>query len=471
MRFTVSLVTSTFLLAMGTLGGCADDDPTPTAPDPAPDPTRYVVPDDVATIGEALLETTVGDTVLVRPGAYVENALYVPLSVHLIGAGPDSVVVDASGLASAGPVLAISDRIESSRPARIRGLRVRGARQVLLQITDGSHVMVDDCVFTDSERGVQIAAPRSFSEVAFDACSFTGIDGDRVSPGAAVKVSGYVDLSLRRCAFRDNRGESGPALQVWGSLGRTTVVDCDFVGNAVRAVGTAGAVSVTRSQDVDIVDCTFEDNFGGRAGGAISIRETRLVRITGSTFRANRAEASAGAIRVHDVPRLLVEADFFDNEAPRGGALELRDTQASVRNSVFARNGPPTAFDGTSSGGAIWLDLDARVDLYGSLFHANRAGGFPGGSPDGEGSSIYSTANLFHTNVLDVDGCTLSFAPEGTPLGGAFAELRVRSTNVFGNADGDWVGPLADFENVDDNTSSDPGFCDPDNDDFGPCDL
>ena len=46
------------------------------------------------------------------------------------------------------------------------------------------------------------------------------------------------------------------------------------------------------------------------------------------------------------------------------------------------------------------------------------------------------------------------------------AHFMVSCTDLFGNAAGDWVGPLAGLEDVNGNFSADPLFCDPDNGDF-----
>ncbi len=463
------------LLSLVAIVGCSDDDPAPLFPDPEPDPTRYVIPGDFSSIGEALRAATVGDTVLVGPGNYAERGLGVPRSVHLIGAGADRVVIDATGLGGGSvPVVQTSDRIEDGRPARIRGLRVRGDTQVLLSAGDGDHVLVDACIFESSTQGVRIAAPRSFAQAVFDSCVFRDVEAER--DAAALAVQGYADGVVRQCTFRDNRGGSGPALRLDGTLGTVQVLGSTFVDNQTddtmapeAAVG--GAVVAYRVQNLEFRSCTFENNASGTGGGAVFVRRARQVLVDGGTFHGNRAGSDGGAMRIDDVSRfLLAGVDLFDNEARHGGALHLRDTRAFLNWCVFARNGASIGTEGDSSGGAIRLDQNVRIDVDASIFHANRARGFAGrADEEGGGSSLYSTSSDLLTNVLALNGSALVYAPEGEPLGGAFAELLVRTTNVFGNVDGDWVGLLAEFEGVDGNTSVEPDFCAPGEDDFEPC--
>jgi hypothetical protein len=51
------------------------------------------VPDDAATIGEALAMASMGDVIGIRPGTYVEPELSLVSDVHLIGAGADVVQI------------------------------------------------------------------------------------------------------------------------------------------------------------------------------------------------------------------------------------------------------------------------------------------------------------------------------------------------------------------------------------------
>jgi hypothetical protein len=457
------------LLSLVVIVGCSDADHRPLSLDPEPDPTRYVIPGDFSSIGEALRATTVGDTVLVGPGTYAERDLVVPRSVHLIGAGADHVVIDATGLGGGSwPVVQTSDRIEDDRPARIRGLRVRGDTQILFSAGDGDHVLVDACVFESSTQGVRIDAPRSFAQAVFDSCVFRDVEAERGA--AALAVQGYADVVVRQCTFRDNRGGSGPALRLDGTLGTVQVLGSTFVDNQNDDT-VGGAVVAYRVQDLEFRSCTFENNDSSTGGGAVFVRRARQVLVVGGSFRNNRAGSDGGAIGIDDVSGfVLAEVDLFDNEARHGGALHLRDTRAFVDQCVFARNGVSTDTVGDSSGGAIRLDQNVRLDVDASIFHANRARGFAGRvDEDGGGSSLYATASDLRTNVLALNGSALVYAPEGAPLGGAFADLLVRTTNVFGNVDGDWVGLLAEFEGVDGNMSIEPDFCAPEEDDFEPC--
>jgi hypothetical protein len=63
---------------------------------------------------------------------------------------------------------------------------------------------------------------------------------------------------------------------------------------------------------------------------------------------------------------------------------------------------------------------------------------------------------------LNIDRCIFAFRPAGDVLleEDYPAALQVSCTDIFGNADGDWTGPLAPFSGVNGNFSADPQFCD-----------
>jgi len=85
------------------------------------------------------------------------------------------------------------------------------------------------------------------------------------------------------------------------------------------------------------------------------------------------------------------------------------------------------------------------------------------------GSSIHAMDARPYSNSLLLESSTLSFAPSGSPVGGDFADVFVRNSNVYGNMDGNWIGLLEEFENEIDNESADPEYCDPENEDFSRC--
>jgi predicted outer membrane repeat protein len=166
---------------------------------------------------------------------------------------------------------------------------------------------------------------------------------------------------------------------------------------------------------------------------------------------------------------------FLNNHADFGGGLSCEGTVAEVSDCVFGHN------SAVSLGGGLNCMNDASVQLHRCVFDSNSAG-YGGGVACG-------------TATLSVENCTFfgnrAYANEysGEPGGGGvyifgqshsdFKNTIVASSvggegiwcdgdnipevwccDIYGNADGDWVGCLAGECGVDGNFSADPKFCD-----------
>ncbi len=141
---------------------------------------------------------------------------------------------------------------------------------------------------------------------------------------------------------------------------------------------------------------------------------------------------------------------FSHNRAHEGGAFASQTRGVTTfLECAFVRNP-------ADLGGGALLGHGIRVTFVGCTFYGN------------------SFANLYCSTTIDPLSVTLqntivSFSADGEGIacwssGGLHLELSC--CDVYGNADGDWVGYIANQRGVDGNFWGDPGYCDTLNADF-----
>jgi len=147
-RIAVRCSFAFLILGIGLAACSSDDEAIPVGPGRV-DVSRLVVPDDHATIGEALAVADASDTVLVRSGIYRERGLDLPAGVFLIGVDPDSVVVDASDLPISGfAILNITGDPSIRRGTRVQGVSFRGSLDRLVRVGDIERAEFLNCTFS-----------------------------------------------------------------------------------------------------------------------------------------------------------------------------------------------------------------------------------------------------------------------------------------------------------------------------------
>jgi predicted outer membrane repeat protein len=106
-------------------------------------------------------------------------------------------------------------------------------------------------------------------------------------------------------------------------------------------------------------------------------------------------------------------------------------------------------------GGAALFYGQASVTFTRCTFWRNSASVLGGGVYCDEGTS------------LTVENCIISFSSDGEALlCDATCSVELSCCDLYGNADGDWVGLIADQYGIAGNISEHPLFCGPENGDF-----
>jgi predicted outer membrane repeat protein len=186
---------------------------------------------------------------------------------------------------------------------------------------------------------------------------------------------------------------------------------------------TQGGVVKTEGH-IDVVNCTFEHNFGGTGGGINSHNGANIIN---STFRYNKAEYNGAGIYVIDGQTNIINCVFHDNYAKRqGGAIRIQGP-TYIENSTFYNNTASlTEGDGytgfAGNGGAVRV-TDGDLNIESSVFKNNSAH-FAGGAISVGDDSQYSTTHYqLNINNSTFDGNTAVFG------GGIEANDGINLTN------------------------------------------
>ena len=216
----------------------ADGDGTPDCYNGA-----FDVPDDYATIGEA------------------------------VAAAPDNAVINVS----AGTWTSSSSINPQGKSIIIRGTTDDNQRPLTVVTTEGA----DTVIRCDSGEGL---------DTMFESLVIAGGDGQI---GGGMELSNSSSPMLINCVFRDNNcNNNGGAVYARGGASNPQFWGCDFIDNT--AGNNGGGIYVRQTSTPKFIACTFAGNTAGNTGGAISNRGSSLVDISGTVFCGNTAEVIDG---------------------------------------------------------------------------------------------------------------------------------------------------------------------------------
>ncbi len=369
-----------------------------------------------------------------------------------------------------------------------------------------SDLTLTGCRLSNNSTGIGSALGVEASTAFIELCTFTGNTGTSQGGGARFEAS-TVDLSFTE--FSSNTADVGGG--VFGRQCGLTVTDCVFDGNSdgLRHTGSSlGGVSIARTsflnhaggwaaeidsmltRPVEVGDCLFDanvqglkleripdfrvartdflrntgnrtmtvsnssgavdtcsfiDNVSSSEGGALYLLGSNTT-LTSSTFSGNASASTGGAIHMQSSGAAFAFCGFEGNHATTGGgALALIDGSAVFGTCFLTTN--------TSDGGGSCLDVGpgGSVDIVGSTLAGN------GG--EGSWAQIYG----YGSAGIGIDTSIIAFGTDGPAvlLGDDASSVRIDSSDVFGNAGGDWTGPLEGLSGTACNFGADPEFCDP----------
>lgn len=277
-------------------------------------------------------------------------------------------------------------------------------------------------------------------------------DGNNLAKIFLVSTSGTFTLNdaiIKNGLYNGTnaRGHSGGAMYIGGNgtvtLNNVTFIDNHAINN--ESILKGGAIYINKERgNVNIRNCTFENNSASSYGGAISVNKGSIT-ISDSKFKHNYLENDhgvGGAIFAYGVT--IDNCDFIDNRAgkERGSGGAISCPTVKVNNSRFINNSAQFAgaigdyFDGMNiidmvvtnskfenntakiAGGAIRITNDgygADLSIDNSSFTNNNGGDYAGGAiiavntsvknSNFTGNKVYDYAGAISSSVLDVDNC------------------------------------------------------------------
>ena len=167
--------------------------------------------------------------------------------------------------------------------------------------------------------------------------------------GSALFVEDIKELKMTKCTAMHNVAENRGVQPASGSVhvqrtDRVRIEDSVFTDNSAGRgrAQTGGAIYLSaggRQEDLEVVNCRFEDNVAS-SGGAIYVRGLARLTIAGCVFRNNSAAESGGAVLACDCTTATFAKNRFEaNEAKLGGGLAFCGSDGpTVEESSFVRN-------------------------------------------------------------------------------------------------------------------------------------
>jgi predicted outer membrane repeat protein len=217
-------------------------------------------------------------------------------------------------------------------------------------------------------------------------------------------------------------------------LGEAEVIfkGCSFLNNKTSGNATAGGAFFIASSVVSFQGCVFIGNTSPNGGGAISALDSRIY-VTNCQFTGNRSDmpghspnAPGGAIYSYNCQVEISSSVFEDNHAGYvGGAVygaapwDTTEKLVEIKNSLFNGNGaqkdPSVSFSAPAVGGAVHVEENITLNIYGCNFINN--------------VSTQAGAISTYRSVASVDHCffrgnkALATGTNGEGTGGAILAL------------------------------------------------
>lgn len=423
--------------------------------------TTLHVPDDYPLILDAMYFAGRGDTVLVECGVYYEGNIQMKSGVTLISETGEvgCAMIDAQNMSR------IIECVDCDDNTLIKGFTLAGGYVTGTQSYGGGVSCLNSSprlenldIIVCQVRGVDaygggglgcLHSSPTLTNVEFRNCVL--VDAT-THGGGAMEVLGESSPTLTDVRFKTSwtTDSFGGALSI-EAAGFTEVMlnNVSFTGNSAATSG--GGMYV--GNGVAIGDgLLFHDNWAP-VGGGVHLASCRNCTLRNVTFTENTAASGRGGGLLDETTPAgeltLSNASFLDNTASTGGGgmACFSANLPSISYATFARN------SATTGGG---LDVAGSViDISNSTFSGNDASGAGGG--------IY----LDGATTLNLNSSIIAYSTSGAGLEiWGYTPPVITCTDIYGNAGGDWVGPIAPLDGLYGNLWVDPLFCDAYSDTF-----
>ena len=370
-----------------------------------------------------------------------DSVIYVNKNIRIAG-GLDTVL-DGKNISCIFSIQKTGSNCQISNLKFVNGMDVHGGAMIIL----GKNVVVENSVFENNYANHSGGAiyvlsifndsgryPEEGENLIIKNCNFTN-NFAQVAAGA-IGVYGN-NTQVIGCNFVSNKVKPATNHKSYGGaiqIGRdeynlcSYVVNCNFMGNEAIAHdlnnshGGAGCVRA----GITYQNCKFINNSADQ-GGALTYHASGIIE--DCVFINNSAKLYGGALSTGymdmDMDLKVINCNFEQNNAPYGGAVQLKGKNIEIQNSVFNKNiatvnggainivAKTVAIGGTEfnkntahvNGGAIYINGNKTV-IEDSSFMANEAIPDVKKLDEGLGGAIYINSssatinkNIFNNNV------------------------------------------------------------------------
>lgn len=370
-----------------------------------------------------------------------DSVIYVNKNIRIAG-GLDTVL-DGKNISCIFSIQKTGSNCQISNLKFVNGMDVHGGAMIIL----GKNVVVENSVFENNYANHSGGAiyvlsifndsgryPEEGENLIIKNCNFTN-NFAQVAAGA-IGVYGN-NTQVIGCNFVSNKVKPATNHKSYGGaiqIGRdeynlcSYVVNCNFIGNEAIAHdlnnshGGAGCVRA----GITYQNCKFINNSADQ-GGALTYHASGIIE--DCVFINNSAKLYGGALSTGymdmDMDLKVINCNFEQNNAPYGGAVQLKGKNIEIQNSVFNKNTAAvnggainivaktvaigdTEFNKNTAhvnGGAIYINGNKTV-IEDSSFMANEAIPDVEKLDDGLGGAIYINSssatinkNIFNNNV------------------------------------------------------------------------
>lgn len=221
---------------------------------------------------------------------------------------------------------------------------------------------------------------------------------------------------VKDCKFTNFR--DCPALDISNNFGGSFILKCKFINNRTYREAPLNA-HVFPNGTVEVVNCTFENNFGSISGALRVAGRESTVNISRNTFTANSGGTGSGAavITMDGSGKIIADANLFqeNHNNTQGGGLSMisagnkkagaGDNKAfiGVYNNIFSKN--RTAGDG---GGLYVETQEGNVEIINNTLVENSTLAYPN-CTTGAGLCVKTCANeasaLIYNNIFWNNWC------------------------------------------------------------------
>ena len=375
-------------------------------------PATIYVPDNYATIQDAINASVAGDTVIVRPGTYVENIDFVGKGIHLTSeSGPAHTTIDGGNPANPDFGSVVIFRSGEGPDSVLEGFTLTNGSGTL----DGSSIRWGGGIFCSGTSPTirdnivrdNTVLPKG---VGGGICSWvnnaspTIVKNQILSNSAGLNGGGVHCGAESSAAIVDNRIAGNSADKSGGGVYMSDF-GCSLTGNTIEGNSASYGGGVYAAEDVEIranrIVSNSASSFGG--GVAASSHSNSYVTVAENVIDENVATEGGGIHIGNNVRAEILDNVIRMNTAQgNGGGISVSYRDAVIRRNRIVRNS--ASLSGGLGGGIALVGNDPSAVVTDNLIVLNQAYSGGGIASDSRWSPITLTANTLTKNVATRGG-------------------------------------------------------------------